>query len=69
MMLDIIRGLVRPIATIGVLATLCAIILRLTWGLKVPVLPEAVFVALLTAFTTTVSVIVAFWFGSRKTNG
>ena len=69
MILDIIRGLVRPVATIGVLATLCAIILRLTWGLVVPVLPEAVFVALLTAFTTTVSVIVAFWFGSRKTNG
>ena len=65
MVLDLIRGLVRPVATLGVLGTLCAIIIRLTWGLVVPVLPEAVFVALLASFTTTVGLIVAFWFGNR----
>ena len=69
MVLDLIRGLVRPVATLGVLATLCAIIVRLTWHLAVPALPESVFVALLAAFTTTVATIVAFWFGSRKSNG
>lgn len=69
MLLDVIRGLVRPVATLGVLGTLCAIIIRLTWGLVVPVLPEAVFVALLASFTAVVTTVTAFWFASRISRG
>lgn len=64
--LDFIRGITRPFCTILLVGVLCKVVLDIVGKMEVPSLPEAVFVGLIVAFTTTVSTVIAFWFGSRN---
>ena len=68
--LNLIRGLTRPLVTLGVVGTLMALMVRIFWHatvppLTAPSLPVEVYIALISSFTTTVGLIIAFWFGSR----
>ena len=67
--LDLARGLVRPVVTLLVVGVLCAIVVRLVWNVRLSgtvELPAEVWAGLIVSFTTTVAVIVAWWFASRN---
>ena len=65
-LLELIRGLTRPLVTLALVGILCAIVVRLVWSVKSPELPAEVWVGLVASFTTAVTAALAFWFSSRN---
>ena len=65
-LLGIVRGLVRPLVTLTLTFTLAASVLRIVWTATIPPLPEAVWVGIVTAFTSILGTCAAFWFASRN---
>ena len=63
--LELCRGLTRPVVTLTLVGVLCAVVVRLVWSTRVLDLPNEVWIALISAFTTAVAMAMAFWFASR----
>ena len=70
--LDLARGLVRPVVTLLAVGVLCSIVLHMAWNVRLSAdveLPAAVWASLIATFSTTVTVIVTWWFASRNRGG
>lgn len=65
-LLDFIRGSVRPIVTLQFTTVLSAIIVKWIWSTPFPPVPVEIIIGLVSAFTTTVATVVAFWFAQRS---
>jgi hypothetical protein len=64
--LERLRGATRPVATMTLIWTLCAVIIHLAWKAVVPDLGKDVWIMIIGSFTTAVAAAMAFWFGSRN---
>jgi len=65
-MLEFIRAVVRPIVTLEVITAFVVIVVRIFWNSTLPLMPVEVLIGFITAFTTTVATIAAFWFAQRS---
>lgn len=59
---NVIRGLVRPLISLGVVAVLCLIVYQIVRAF----ISEQIALMVLGAFIALVSAITAFWFASRN---
>lgn len=64
-LLDLIRGITRPVITLLLVSTLCVVVLRIVRVSSIPGLSPDVWLVLIASFTTGVATAVGYWFGSR----
>lgn len=67
-----LRRLTRPVLTLALVGTLCAIIVKVVWSVDIPQLSTELWAALIGAFTGSVTAALAFWFansGDAPPNG
>lgn len=67
--LDFLRGSVRPVVTYLFAGTLCAVVVRMTWGVQIVQvvdLSAEVWAGLLSGFMVSLATVIAYWFASRN---
>ena len=62
---EALRKLTRPLLTIALVGTLCAMVFKVVWSVEIPQLSGEMWAGIIGTFTGAVTMALAFWFASH----